>query len=364
MKTESDDHIMIAASLTADEIAVRDLAIEFFSGRASLDSQHQAAQRVGQGDGAPDMARALCKEMADLGFFSQAVPEPQGGLGLAPKVSALIAEAAGSELVPGLWLDQLVASILLSDAGPTVLAPVLNAEHIVSVGFDAPQPVLRWDETAGTLSGRISGLRFGASSDRWVIVSGDHINVIDPSTAVTDDDADIDALSMSATARLEATVPLHRSELPRGREQALAVAGGLVAAFSIGASARCLDIAVEYVGSREQFGRPIGSFQAIKHRAANAWAALLHARSTVELAAGGGWSSGATEARIAADSCYRSIAESALQMHGGIGFTSEVPIHLFVKNSQRLRGWPRPVDEALDSVRADLGLDTPQEHQR
>ena len=364
MTTDSHEHTMMASGLTEDEAALRDMAVEFFAGRAPLDAQHQAAQRIGRGEAAPDMARDLCREMAELGFFSQAVPESRGGLGLAPRVSALISEAAGSELVPGAWLDQLLAVTLLSDADIDVLAPLLAAEQVVSVGFDGPEPALRWDAAAGTLSGWVSGLRFGDSSDRWVLVAGDHVVLIDPSSPGIEiaDAADLDELSTSSSARLDAVVPLFRAELNGGGRLALAVADGLVAAFSIGAAARCLDLAVEYVGSREQFGRPIGSFQAIKHRAVNAWTALLHARSTVEFSAATGWTKAATEARIATDACYRSVAESALQMHGGIGFTSEVPIHLFLKNAQRLRSWPRPVDEALDAVRAELGLDNPEEH--
>jgi len=337
------------------------LAQDFFAGQAPLGDQHKRASEVVARGERPDVMRELCVHMAKLDFFSQAAPELAGGLGLSSLASGLVAEAAGGELVSGAWLDQLIAVRLISPLGRDVLAPILSAERLVSVAFDGPKPRLRWDVGRETVSGSIAGLHFGADVDRWVLLMDESIIIVDPHAHGVGSlvfEPGIDPLSYSISTAFdgvspEYVLPLKLSE----RRLHFAHASCLVSAFSVGAAARCFKMAVAYVKEREQFGRAVGSFQAIKHRAANGAIDLLHTRSLVRFALAEELAKNFNEARIAADRCYRHIAESAIQMHGGIGFTSEVPIHLFLKNAQRLRAWPRPVDEAFGGVRRELGLD-------
>ena len=348
----------LVAATEADEVemAIADMAAEFFADRAPLERQHALARRIEADEVAVEPEFDLCREMGDLGFFFQAVPKSAGGLGLSTSVSSTIARAAGRQLVPGIWLDQLAAVTLLGSVGSLALESLGSGEEAVSLGVDSPNPGLIIDRK-GTVSGSLAGVRFGSKVDRWAVVTEDRLLVVDPSGIELREEFDIDPLCMSVTGYFDGITPLEMFELPGGRGRALSVANGLVSAYSIGAASRCLDLAVEYVGGREQFGRPIGSFQAVKHRAANAWADLLHAGASVDFAAANEWATATTEARIAADSTYRTVAESALQMHGGIGFTSEVPVHLFLKNAQRMRTWPRPTYEMVAEIRNDLGLD-------
>lgn len=348
-------------TLTAEEQSIESLAREFFAARAPLESQHQAT-RVMATDGArPGNQRKLCVELARLDFFAQAATEQEGGMGLSPLASCLVAEAGGAELVPGSWLDQLIAVRLLRGLGVEVLAPVLSADRIVAIGIDAPEPTLRWVEDRTALTGTTPALHFGHEADRWVVLLADSVVVIDPRASGVGEPTPLgglDPLAPVVSAHLDDVVAEHVFYLDaHDRAALLAHVSAMIGAFAVGAASRCLDIAIDYVKQREQFGRVIGSFQAIKHRAANAAIDLLHSRSLVRAAMTDESGAVAHEARIAADRCYRAVAESALQMHGGIGFTTEVPIHLYLKNAQWLRAWPRPVDESFVFVRRQLQLD-------
>ena len=118
------------------------------------------------------------------------------------------------------------------------------------------------------------------------------------------------------------------------------VAGALLAAEQVGVARRMLDATVAYAKERLQFGRAIGSFQAVKHRCADMLVALEHARSTAYHAA---WAVAdpslddpvlavAIAQATCSQACYR-VAADAIQMHGGIGFTWEHPAHLYYKRA-------------------------------
>jgi alkylation response protein AidB-like acyl-CoA dehydrogenase len=129
---------------------------------------------------------------------------------------------------------------------------------------------------------------------------------------------------------------------------------------AVGACERLLDLTVEHVRQREQFGRPIGSFQAVKHALADVYIDVQHSRSLVFAAL----CAEADErrrllplAKLAADATYRRTAETALQLHGGIGFTWECPVHLFLKNALRLSTYPVPPTSQRTLVGGQLGLE-------
>lgn len=348
---------MTAVTLTDDEQAIGDLARDVFARRAPLATQ-EARARGGAGG---DLDRALLGELGGLGFFSQAVPVADGGLGLSWLASGLVAEAAGRELVPGPWLDQLVTVRLLAAGGADVVEPYAFGIRPVALAVGAGSAAATWDAATGTLSGSLRGLRCGDQVDRFVVVVEGATLVVDPAAAGVGPVAPeptVDPLWRSVGVQLDGVAPEMGFETPpEAAEDALALASCLLAAASVGASSRALDIGVAYVRDRHQFGVPVGSFQAVKHRLANAYIELLHARALVRRALADEDTATVWEARLAADRCDRAVAEAALQVHGGIGFTSEVPIHLFLKGAQQRRAWPEPVDGAHGRVRARLGLD-------
>ena len=126
----------------------------------------------------------------------------------------------------------------------------------------------------------------------------------------------------------------------------------LLAAEQIGAATKCLDLTVEYTKDRVQFGRPIGSFQALKHRMADLYVAVQSARAVVNDAIAEPSPTSAALARVAASEAFSKVAAEAVQMHGGIAITWEHDIQLYFKRahgSAQLLGPPREHLRRLES---------------
>jgi alkylation response protein AidB-like acyl-CoA dehydrogenase len=152
-------------------------------------------------------------------------------------------------------------------------------------------------------------------------------------------------------ARLELDVTTEDwTELPRGTVGLLRDALAVHRAFdALGAASRLLDVTVSYAGQREQFGTPIGSFQAVKHHCADMALAVEASRASLWAAAlaldttsGSARSRAASAAAAYAKSAAARVAGNALQVHGGIGFTWEHDLHLFLRRIK--------VDEAFDGT--------------
>ncbi len=126
----------------------------------------------------------------------------------------------------------------------------------------------------------------------------------------------------------------------------------LLAAEQIGAAVRCLELTVDYTKSRVQFGRPIGSFQALKHRMADLHVAVQAARAVVNDAVAEPSPTSAALVRVAASEAFSTVAAEAIQLHGGIAITWEHDMHLYFKRahgSSQLLGPPREHLRRLES---------------
>jgi hypothetical protein len=126
----------------------------------------------------------------------------------------------------------------------------------------------------------------------------------------------------------------------------------LLAAEQIGAAAKCLDLTVQYTKDRVQFGRPIGSFQALKHRMSDLYVAVQSAKAVVDEAVADPSPTAAALARLAASEAFSKVAAEAVQMHGGIAITWESDIQLYFKRahgSAQLLGPPRQQLRRLES---------------
>ncbi|ODU06318.1 MAG: hypothetical protein ABS81_05175 [Pseudonocardia sp. SCN 72-86] len=303
--------------------------------------------------------RPLHEEMGDLGFYSQGLPDALGGLDLPPAAAAAIAAGAGRALVHGPWLDQLVVVELLAAVASEHLPPLLDGRVLCSVAFAGAELV--HDPATGTLRGTVSRVRFGGHVDRWCLVTGTGTHVVAATAAgiaeMVEEPA-IDPSWTSYTVTFDGVVPefsvAHGPEL---HDRMHNRAKGLLACFSVGAAQRVLEIAVEYVKTRKQFGKPVGSFQAIKHRLAGCYIELVHARALAARAVEHDDRTVAAAARVLADEAFRHTAEGALQVHGGVGFTAEVPVHHYVKAAQQARAWPLPISDELDLLRSALEMD-------
>jgi hypothetical protein len=173
----------------------------------------------------------------------------------------------------------------------------------------------------------------GTTLSRWTNFTAHRIQAMDP------------------TRRLARVEPTDTSDI--GSDPGLAdIAAILLAAEQIGAATKCLDLTVDYTKDRVQFGRPIGSFQALKHRMADLYVAVQSARAVVNDAVAGPSATSAALARVVASEAFSKVAAEAVQMHGGIAITWEHDIQLYFKRahaSAQLLGPPREHLRRLES---------------
>ena len=130
----------------------------------------------------------------------------------------------------------------------------------------------------------------------------------------------------------------------------------LLAAEQIGAATRCLELTVDYTKERVQFGRPIGSFQALKHRMADLYVAVQSARAVVDDAIAAPSPTSAALARLAATEAFTKVAGEAIQLHGGIAITWEHDIHLYLRRATLDRILYGSPDDHRERVATAIGV--------
>jgi alkylation response protein AidB-like acyl-CoA dehydrogenase len=260
----------------------------------------------------------LCDQ---VGAAALIVPEEFGGAGGEMADAAAVLEELGRGLVPT----------------PLLVTTVAEAALLTGESPDA-----------GTLEQLAAGSLIGTVAfDRDYVVGGDIADVVlavEDGRVVRWTDVTVEPLtSLDPTRRLARLTPGAASDV--GPDRGVAdVAAVLLAAEQIGAAARCLELTVEYTKQRVQFGRPIGSFQALKHRMADLYVAVQSARAVVGEAVAAVTPVSAARARLAASETFCTVAGEAVQLHGGIAITWEHDIQLYFKrahSSAQLLGPPR-----------------------
>ena len=290
----------------------------------------------------------LCEQ---VGAAALVVPEELGGAGGELADAAVVFEELGKALVPTpLWGTTLAELALLSVDHPDgeTLGALAEGTAIGAVVFDTDER-LREEQT-----GTDERLREEQTGRRYV-VHGDVADVViaadgETLTRWTEFTA-TPSVSMDPTRRLAVVEPETTSVV--GADPGLAdTAAILLAVEQIGAATRCLDLTVAYTKDRVQFGRPIGSFQALKHRMADLYVAVQSARAVVAEAVADPSPTSAALARLAASEAFSAVAAEAVQMHGGIAITWESDIQLYFKRahgSAQLLGPPRQQVRSLES---------------
>ena len=268
----------------------------------------------------------LCEQ---VGAAALVIPEEMGGAGGELADAAVGVEVLGSALVPTPLLGTTLAELaLLAADEPDVdaLEALAAGASVGAVVFD-PDYVLNGDVADVVLACE------GGRLDRWTSFTAHP------------------AVTMDPTRRL-ARVAAGDTETI-GSDPGLAdVAAILLAVEQIGAAARCLDLTVAYTKERVQFGRAIGSFQALKHRMADLYVLVQTARALVDDAVAEPSPTSAALARVAACEAFTAVAGEAIQMHGGVGITWEYDIQLYFKRahgSAQLLGPPRDFLRRLES---------------
>ncbi|MFG1931625.1 acyl-CoA dehydrogenase family protein [Mycobacterium sp. NPDC048908] len=262
--------------------------------------------------------KLLCEQ---VGAAALIVPEDLGGAGGQLADAAVVLEELGKALVPTPLLGTTLAelALLATDEPDTdALEKLAEGASIGTVVFD-PGYVINGDIADVVVAAD------GATLSRWTAFSANRVE------------------SMDLTRRLARVEPTETADV--GADPGLAnTAAILLAAEQIGAAAKCLDLTVEYSKDRVQFGRPIGSFQALKHRMADLYVAVQSARAVVDDAIAEPSPTSAALARVSASEAFTKVAAEAVQMHGGIAITWEHDIQLYFKrahSSAQLLGPPR-----------------------
>ncbi|AZM53878.1 acyl-CoA dehydrogenase [Streptomyces sp. WAC 01529] len=288
--------------LTDDQRALRAGVRELLERRLSAPGSSRGSGRAGPPGSAPGaedgLDRGLWRQLGEAGFFSLMLPEERGGVGLGLPEAVLAFEEAGRVLLPGPAVASFLAAgeVAGAAAGETVVTAVDGT-------------LVPWLAEADVVLGDASGAV--------------PLRSVDPLT------------------------PLHRVPGTPGAGRGVTEAGRggpggpgpgvlLYAAEQLGSAARTCEAAVQYARDREQFGRPIGAFQAVQHLCAQMLVRAEVARAAVYAAAVTRDPLEVAGAKLLADDAAVRNARDCLQVHGGMGFTWEAQVHLHLK-----RAWVR-----------------------
>ncbi|MEU1401499.1 acyl-CoA dehydrogenase family protein [Streptomyces sp. NPDC005728] len=292
--------------LTEEQRALRAGVRQLLERRFGADALRAAVARPGHLD------RGLWRELGAAGLFALRVPESEGGVGLGLPEAVLVFEETGRALLPGPVLATHLAAGTVpgAAAGEVVVARVDGA-------------LAEWLDVADTVCGDTSGAV--------------PLRSVDPLT------------------------PLHRVPGGPGGTGGPGAGGApdpvavlLTAAEQLGTATRACELAVQHARAREQFGQPIGAFQAVKHLCADLLVRAETARAAVYAAAVTADPADIAAARLLADEAAVRGAGDCLQVHGGMGFTWEAEVHLHLK-----RAWVRAQrgggsTESEEALAADL----------
>ncbi|WP_406504584.1 acyl-CoA dehydrogenase family protein [Streptomyces sp. NBC_01602] len=388
------------AAFTAEQDAIRRTLRELLVKRCGP-GEVRSAVRTAHG-----YDEALWRQLAqDLGLPGLALAQAYGGVGCGPVELAVACEETGRALLPSpLLATAALAAPLIAALGteaqrtallPRIAAGELTATLAVPGGSLSTALGLTGDTTGGAWAGggRAGGVQARSGPEGWRLY-GEAARVLDGHSAglllvaahaggfprsrtllflVRADTTT--GLARTRQTSLDETRPLARIELRDtaaellGADDAVDVAGpagalasvgrtaaAVLAAEAVGAAASALDRTVEYVKAREQFGRAIGSFQAVKHRLADLYVRVQAARSAAYYAA---WDPAAGGLALAqALETLRITTAEAVQLHGGIGFTWEHEAHLYFKRAAADELLFGPVHRLRDHAAEQAGLFT------
>jgi len=317
--------------LSDDQVALRDAAADLLEGYAS---SQQVRTIVDAGGGCDPK---LWSAMVEQGWTAIALPERVGGVGLGWVELAVLLEQVGARVAPAPFLQHAIALELLVEAESPLLEPLVSGERVATVAF---APVAAHSSNGGwELTGSTEPVVYAPSAAVAIVRTDDAVFAVDLSGLSIAAEPAMDRTREVGWIRLNDT-PAERLGGPELVERLFDVGALAYAAELLGIGAASLDLAVAYAKQREQFGRPIGSFQAVKHRCADMLVDVEGMRSVVYYAA---WclASGDPDRSVAASTAKtwcsdagRRVTASCLQVHGGIGFTWESDVHLYLKRAQ------------------------------
>ncbi|GAA4481905.1 acyl-CoA dehydrogenase [Rhodococcus olei] len=321
--------------------------------------------------------------LAELGMLGLHLPEEAGGAGFTLLETAIVAEELGRAMVPGPFLPTVIVSAVLHEAGRTAeLAALADGTTFGAVALLPGGLRLTRDGGTVTLSGTSGPVLGGQVGDLFLLAATDDAGGL-VFVVVDRERLQVTELPSHDVVRRNAEVAADRLTLADGdvvsldAERVIDVAATLFAAESSGLADWATTTAADYARVRQQFGRVIGQFQGVKHKAARMLSLAEQARVTAWDAAralGEGASAGesslaaAVAAAVAPEAAFQ-VAKDCIQILGGIGYTWEHDAHLYLRRAQSLRillgstaSWKRRVAKlTLGGTRRVLGIDLPAE---
>jgi 3-oxochol-4-en-24-oyl-CoA dehydrogenase len=340
---------------------------------AGLLTKHQsrAAARNMLGTQA-DALPAFWAELGSLGLLGLHVPEEHGGSGFGLAETLVVAEQMSRQLAPGPFGPTVITSAVVSAAGPDHLQkrllPALADGSVIGAAALGGEVTY----ANGIATGNVGVVISGHLADVLLVPAGDDVLVIEKSPGVQAEvPVNLDQSRRAARVRLDAAPA---TVLPGARGLLTDVARAVLAAEAAGIAAETTEQAADYAKIRQQFGRPIGTFQAVKHHCANmlvaAELAIAAAWDAGRAGVGGGDQLSYTAAIAAALAVPAAVTNANLniQVHGGIGFTWEHDAHLYLRRAAAIAAVVDTEQAAIEvtdlvrrGVRRAAAIDLPAE---
>ncbi|MFJ4623333.1 acyl-CoA dehydrogenase family protein [Streptomyces sp. NPDC088812] len=290
---------------------------------------------------------ALWKALAGgMGLAGLLVPEELDGQGATHREVAVVLEELGRAVAPVPYLTSAVVATeaLLECGADDLLTELASATAIgaLAVGLHtapgAGFPTVRLE--GGRLHGELTGIADAAVADVLLVPADDGgLYAVAASAATITARTALDLTRPVATVTLAGASGRRLGDAAPAVRRALRAAAGLLASEQLGVAEWALAETVRYLKERTQFNRPVGGFQALKHRLARLWLETVSLRAAARAAADALTTGEDTDVAVAVAQAYAApvavrAAEEALQLHGGIGMTWEHPVHLYLKRAK------------------------------
>jgi 3-oxochol-4-en-24-oyl-CoA dehydrogenase len=350
----------VVATVTDEQFAARELVRDWARSAASGKTATAATRAVEQGD--PDAWRPVFAGLADLGLFGVAVAEDSGGAGGSISDLCAMVEEAAKALVPGPVATTALATLVVTD--PDLLDALMSGERFAGLALEGDVRV-----EGGAASGAIPWALGAAPGGVLLVPADGKLLVVD---------LDADGVALEPLPAADFSRPLARVVLTSAPATVIGgtgvadLAATLLAAEAAGITRYSLQTAVAYAKVREQFGKPIGSFQAIKHICAEMLCRTEQAEVAASDAARAASDSDSEQFAIAAAlaasvgiAAAKANVRDCIQVLGGIGCTWEHDAHLYLRRAHSIgrflggtEHWLRRVAALTQAgVRRQLGID-------
>ncbi len=337
-------------SLDDEQRALQD-AVRSYLGDRFTGAQVRELYENDPDDATDGVPAALWKAIGEQGWLAVMVPEEHDGIGLGVLDASVLSRAFGAGTVPGPWLGTVLVGEALRLAGspeqqaawlPRIAAGEVKGAVALLTPNSTPSVEHAPAQAAdGSLSGTLSYVEYAGTADVLLVAAQDGLYLVEPGAFTSTAHDSLDRTVRLFTVELSGPAEKLGASTPEAHAELLDRATVLVAADLVGMARKALSDTVAYDKERVQFGRPVGSFQAIKHHLADLHVNVTMAEHAVLFAAHA-LDLGDPDAPLAASIAKAKASDTAresvsamIQYHGGIGYTWEHDSHFYFKRAKR-----------------------------